>query len=617
MSSNELSNIDETNRGQWDIEAMRNNQFTSKISTDLNNLVDTTSHTLGVEQELRRFAMREYLNTKDKQVLVGADDSVVEEDLPEDDLLLTNAVSENKIQDGIDKTRYLKEVKSYVSVTSAARKINNLPGVNQNGEMINITEPSLFSTGSTLVGTYTFFPFVNGGGTGDGTDRFNFFSNAGNVQNYMTFTLVDARNSENPQSLNPVGSGNLFGSFFPVSPIDKTYGFYTAEQLGEEIQYQLNQTLYQQLGDFGGGIFADPNGHPFFNVTGTINQSLNADLIQLVVNIPSGFIYTLKFLAQLPSQVISRHLTSSSSRDDIITGDEVFPDPNSYVINLNKSYSNVKSLRIIESEIPSADTIINIYNNHIVFSLMNGSVPVNTSDGNSRWNYYITVGNYTVTQLATEMQLQINNMIIGESGSNNADVFSITADLKSGAFEIKTKSPYTFHWIFAINPTFGWRNLYRMLGFPSASPLNMNRQVDVFNNLVYVNTGDPKKPFDRIPYGAFNLKLPGVIWMILNNYENIYDTLSEGFYFAKFDMKVKKGENYAYNTFMDAPYVFVDAPLPSLDTLEVRFFDELGNPANFQGIENTFTLEIVQHLDRLMGVDYSSRRGVNDKTSYI
>ena len=38
------------------------NKYTTRIDTELNRLAKIPSSTLGVEQELRRFAMNEYLN---------------------------------------------------------------------------------------------------------------------------------------------------------------------------------------------------------------------------------------------------------------------------------------------------------------------------------------------------------------------------------------------------------------------------------------------------------------------------------------------------------------------------------------------------------------------------
>src|ERR1700722_18072648 len=87
---------------------IEDNQFTTKVDTSIGF---QSKQTLGVERELRRFAMNEYLKKRDPEILVGTNVEEIDNDNPalDDDLLLTNAITENKAQDEIDKTRYFKE----------------------------------------------------------------------------------------------------------------------------------------------------------------------------------------------------------------------------------------------------------------------------------------------------------------------------------------------------------------------------------------------------------------------------------------------------------------------------------------------------------------------------
>ena len=55
-------------------EIPRHNEFTTRIQPH--------PATLGVEKELRRFATNEYLDSRNKQILVGTNDSVVDEQIP-------------------------------------------------------------------------------------------------------------------------------------------------------------------------------------------------------------------------------------------------------------------------------------------------------------------------------------------------------------------------------------------------------------------------------------------------------------------------------------------------------------------------------------------------------
>src|SRR5581483_10241604 len=96
----------------------------------------------------------------------------------------------------------------------------------------------------------------------------------------------------------------------------------------------------------------------------------------------------------------------------------------------------------------------------------------------------------------------------------------------------------------------------------------------------------------------------------LNNYGTIYDTFTQNKYFMKF---IIDDNAISVNTFVEIQHVFEDAPLSSLNVIDVRFYDENGLPYNFNDIDHSFTLEIVHQLDRLTGNDYSSRRGICEK----
>ena len=157
-----------------------------------------------------------------------------------------------------------------------------------------------------------------------------------------------------------------------------------------------------------------------------------------------------------------------------------------------------------------------------------------------------------------------------------------------------------------------------MLGFQSPSGANPDTYLSVFNNLISVNTGSEKNPvYIETPYAAFNLRRSNIVWLMLNNYETIYDTFTQRYYFAQFIVDCTKNNGIESDTFSDTVTVFDDSPITNLELIDVSFFDELGFPYNFRNVDHTFTLEITCHMDRLMGADYSSHRGTGDKTSYI
>jgi hypothetical protein len=645
---------------------IRNNLFTRPVDQGLAAYGQQSSQSLGVEQELRRFAMNEYLKTRNDQVLVGTTNDAIEEDvdLTEDDLLLTNAITENTVQDTIDKTRYLKETVSYVTVNSAARTT----ALDVNDRVIK-GYPTLTSTGDIYVNQANLAPFAVLGPSEDynrmvRNRNINIVSSDGSQNmslgpsndytanqpptdvitnpipfnigfeatphkvivntnnNRVTFKLKDLTNVADQQQI-PTGPPNgetsttntLFDFFIPV-------GSYTVTQLQSVIQNALDLQI--------------PN---VFTVHASTSRTMNPGYVNLNITVPpqtdiQNYVFIMDFNVPLNQPTIAApavradgaFVTPLSAPDgqtlsSVATSGSItfFPNPNNYIITLNRAMTNVKAIRLVSSEIPNTDTIINNDNNFFNFKLNKNDVPVTASDGTTGFQIIIAPGNYTVEELAAEIELQLNNVTMGAGEPN---VFQVTVDKKKGIFKISTHSPYTFFFDFIGNTKFAWRNVYQMLGFqyPSTSGQSMNGDVFVteFSNLVQVNQGTAQMPvLSLIPFGAFNLKKSNIVWLNLNGYETIYDTYTQSDYFAKFTFNNVPNNDIAYDTFNSSPMVFIDAPIPSISQLTVSFFDELGTPYNFNNVDQSFTLEFRHHLDRVQGVDYSSRRGTNDKTSYV
>jgi len=412
------------------------NDFTKTL---VKNQPRLRNQTLNVDNDLRKYSLNRYVNRNQNRNVVGTDDpDKDDEELQMDDLLLTNAISEDIVQDKIDKTRYLKETKSFININSASRNLSNR-------------------------------------------------------------TILLDKN----QPLNNKG----------------------------------------------------------------VMQS------------------TVKTLGVL----------------------DVFPNPNNYQVFLNKSYTNVKSIRIISSEIPNTNTIINLNNNEIKLSFKHVSTQISTKSGNEIWNIFIPPGNYNVEELSTEIQSTVNNLIDQETSGEYKNVFEIIADQKKNIFEITSIEEYTFIWEFIVDKNINNRYLYEILGFQTNKKEIYGNS---FNNLV-------DQLGQLIPFNSITLQNCNYIWMKIKDFNYIFDTLTQDFYFSKFNFKDVDFNEIAYDTFVPTAKIFDVTPLPHLIELKISFFDEFGDPLDFNGKDNSFTLEIVHHMDRLMGNDYSSRRGTTDKTSYI
>jgi len=97
---------------------------------------------------------------------------------------------------------------------------------------------------------------------------------------------------------------------------------------------------------------------------------------------------------------------------DVIEG---FPDSNNFKYNLGKNFKHVNKIRLLSSEIPSTEKIIKSYpktkqNNKLYWQ--------NVADGDTIYEISITPGNYTTTELATEIQTEILNVPKNNTSGN-------------------------------------------------------------------------------------------------------------------------------------------------------------------------------------------------------
>jgi hypothetical protein len=597
----------------------KNNKYTTKIVPP--------SSTLGVTNELRRFAMNEYLDTKKEQILIGTDKGVVDDDAPVDDLLLTNAITENTVQDEIDKTRYIKETTSEVTINSAAREkpVTDKAQSSSSSSSVGFGS-SLFTTGDTYYPLYPFAPYElvkDENGVNPLVIDGEYFVKISANNNHIQFKLQDITSPTVPiQQLNSM-SNDTFDMYLEPRPTK-----YSLDELARAITINLNLVAFtaKPLDN----LTPEAKMH-MFTITAEYRPIIVPDRAVIRMSCQNNYQFEATFFAfgYIESVPIGQPISASDAayvvQNPTIGTDATFqrvlptiyPYPNYYALSLDKAYKNVKAIKIISSEIPNTDTIINTYNYHITIQLIDRTLPpptdmnptsqnIKTSTGSINWEIYIPIGNYDITQLATQIELIINNALFGEA--HISDVFSISVSTITGAFDISTTDPYAFKWSF--NPTAGlfWRNLYDMLGFrDSATGVYTTK----FTNLITTSKGT------TAPFKVPMLRKSNIIWLQLNNYETIYDTLTQNRYFCKFTLGHTHSGEFAIDTFNQGAQVFIDSPLAELTQIDVRFYDEVGQPYNFNGIDHSFTLEITHHIDRVMGVDISSRRGIGDKSSYI
>jgi len=87
--------------------------------------------------------------------------------------------------------------------------------------------------------------------------------------------------------------------------------------------------------------------------------------------------------------------------NDIIEG---FPNSNHFKYSLGRNFRNVKKIRLLSSEIPNTEKMIKAYPTNKQNNILYWQ---NVEDGNNIYQINITPGNYTINELATEIQNEI------------------------------------------------------------------------------------------------------------------------------------------------------------------------------------------------------------------
>jgi len=335
-------------------------------------------------------------------------------------------------------------------------------------------------------------------------------------------------------------------------------------------------------------------------------------------------------------------------------------DPNDYQIHFPTPLNNVKKVRLVSSEIPNPYQTINPWNNLIILDIhdedlcrtpeeielgLSKSISIK-SPGLPFFLIQIPIGTYDFLELIEEIQEQVNQVVCHRSQEGFTDLFCIQGNLRTGSVDISINPPpgrnLTFHWRFWYAPEIpSNRLLYWMLGFAQPYERNVdgsNKYVTSWTNIrdfpaqesnirnVYYNQ-ESKNPcaskklvhygFKNLrPYRNINLQPEQYIYMIIENIGTLIDLNQPSTQiFAKIQLPVAPGE-VAFNTFVNSPKFYVDAPLDSLETLKIKWVDSDGNLIHWHGLEHSFTIEITQYLDRIAINDFSSTRGVSDPTSF-
>lgn len=296
-----------------------------------------------------------------------------------------------------------------------------------------------------------------------------------------------------------------------------------------------------------------------------------------------------------------------------------YPSPSRYVIPLSSSLTNVKSARIIQSEIPKTQSIIRSLNNLIIFEVKYNGVLIPTTEGGSDYdfNYYVPVGDYTASEFATQVQTDMNNLVSTASGGAYTDVFTISIDQVKNisSFSVASGFEFTINFVDYTEKYYNLfnlkqdDNLYQILGFEKSDYFP-----DFYTTLT--NQVESTNGSQLVPYAALQFRLQRYVMLSIRELNTAFDEYTSQNYFCTFTFNDTDFGQMAINTFSRTTSVF-DPPLRNLFQLTIIFLTEFGQVANFNNIDNAFTIEFVTLSDQLMGNNLDTGRGVSDRSSYI
>lgn len=252
---------------------------------------------------------------------------------------------------------------------------------------------------------------------------------------------------------------------------------------------------------------------------------------------------------------------------------------NCYKKILDNPIDNVKSIRLVSSDIQNTDTIINKYNNQLIFRIKSGS------DDIILINYNIPTGNYTILELLNTIINGINSIIFGEHSINNFLNYSYNSNTNKITFYTDLFE-YYFSLEFINSYKYKIRYLNKMLGFDQ----NIYNFAKEISNTTTNN------------FKLINLNKSKYIWLDINDYECIYDTYTQKYHFNKINFCND------ISPYIDCICLFEN--LTKIEYFNIKLIDIDSNNTlfNTNNEDHNFVLEIVYLSDRLNSTGINSKR---------
>ncbi len=382
--------------------------------------------------------------------------------------------------------------------------------------------------------------------------------------------------------------------------------------------------------------------------------------------------------------------------------------PNNYTVILPSILTNVKSIRLISTEIPNSINNINERNNIIVLKLRmtsEGHPPISIDPTKSAFNFMLIqldIGIYTTEEILKHMEDKLNATVSSLTiNKKYGSLFTIIWNKNTGSVNIKcNRADVQFHLKFYAeladqlnisNPGIPtqilgqspgtvvnyWHDLWYMLGFPwpyeidetgadlyTSSCKNVvnyglhkifdpyhNTPADLFDRKrAYVapalplppNVPEPVAPptltdalaaelnLTNSAYDELNVyhtyRYPDVgykyIYLVLvgykcishiNQHNNVIN-FTDNDIFAKVLINCDTGK-IANNSFVSNPLIFTNI-IDKIELLTIQWIDETGALVDFNDVDHSFTLEVIQYITQVESTGYNSGIGTIDGKSY-
>jgi hypothetical protein len=324
--------------------------------------------------------------------------------------------------------------------------------------------------------------------------------------------------------------------------------------------------------------------------------------------------------------------------------------PDEYIIDLPRTFTNVKEVKLISSEIPNTLNVINQLNNLIVLIIrdVDSGIRIPLKTGLTTFNYFIFQlypGNYTLKELIKHMETTANELIESVTVEEHKNLMQLSVDENTSKISIKINDPpgrnLEFHWRFFFThslddpdlPITQYSNLWQILGFfrpyeitTTGTDKYTKELTNEFNfginPIIKDDVPDDLAEFQIIkPYRKPDLEPNKYIYLTIEGLNTIIDLQNPSTtnfknydLFAKIIFDILPGET-AYNTFISNPKIFYETPLRILDRLKIKWVDYSGLPVDFNLRNHSFSIQITEYIDVLESNGYSTKRGTIDKTS--